>query len=97
MDMGKTLKTLEALDLPIGWHREDLKDFTGGGLPLLALIAGWLIVAVATLFGAPFWFDALQRIIRIKGSVEVRPKNNLRPAPKLSDGPSDSDLGHRFH
>ena len=68
MDMGKTLKTLEALDLPIGWHREDIKDFTGGGLPLLALIAGWLIVAVATLFGAPFWFDALQRIIRIKGS-----------------------------
>ncbi len=30
--------------------------------------AGWLITALATLFGAPFWFDALQSVIRLKGS-----------------------------
>jgi len=29
---------------------------------------GWLVTAVATLFGAPFWFDALQKITRLKGS-----------------------------
>jgi hypothetical protein len=29
---------------------------------------GWLITAVATLFGAPFWFDALERVVRLKGS-----------------------------
>jgi hypothetical protein len=68
MNVSKTLTTLKALDLPIGWSSEDVEDFTGGGVPLVTLIAGWLIVAVATLFGAPFWFDALQRIIRIKGS-----------------------------
>ena len=68
MDVSKTLDTLKALDVPIGWGSEDVKDFSGGGLPLLTLIGGWLIVAVATLFGAPFWFDALQRIIRLKGS-----------------------------
>ena len=28
----------------------------------------WLITAIATLFGAPFWFDALQQITRLKGS-----------------------------
>jgi hypothetical protein len=33
----------------------------------LALI-GWLITALSTLFGAPFWFDLLQTVIRLKGS-----------------------------
>lgn len=31
-------------------------------------VLGWLITAVAALFGAPFWFDALQSIIRLKGA-----------------------------
>jgi hypothetical protein len=31
-------------------------------------IIGWLITALATLFGAPFWFDALQSVIRLKGA-----------------------------
>jgi hypothetical protein len=31
-------------------------------------IGGWLITAFATVFGAPFWFDALQQIVRLKGS-----------------------------
>jgi hypothetical protein len=29
---------------------------------------GWLITAFAALFGAPFWFDVLQSVIRLKGS-----------------------------
>ncbi len=31
-------------------------------------VFGWLITALASLFGAPFWFDALQQIIRLKGA-----------------------------
>jgi hypothetical protein len=66
------LNALEALDVPVGWRIEDFKDFSNGGLPWvlsgLDLIVGWLITAVATLFGAPFWFDALQQTIRLKGT-----------------------------
>jgi hypothetical protein len=29
---------------------------------------GWLITALSTLFGAPFWFDLLQTVVRLKGS-----------------------------
>jgi hypothetical protein len=29
---------------------------------------GWLITTLATMFGAPFWFDALQNAIRLKGA-----------------------------
>jgi hypothetical protein len=31
-------------------------------------VIGWLITALATMFGAPFWFDALQNVIRLKGA-----------------------------
>ena len=31
-------------------------------------LLGWFITAVAALFGAPFWFDMLQSIIRLKGA-----------------------------
>jgi hypothetical protein len=35
---------------------------------MVGQVAGWLATAIATLFGAPFWFDALQGIIRLKGA-----------------------------
>jgi len=57
---------LQNMDVPLGWTQArfaDLKTTNG-----LDAIAGWLITAVATLFGASFWFDALGRIIRLKGS-----------------------------
>jgi hypothetical protein len=31
-------------------------------------ILGWFITATAAIFGAPFWFDTLQSIVRLKGS-----------------------------
>jgi hypothetical protein len=34
----------------------------------LEILAGWFLTAVATLFGAPFWFDMLQQFVRLKGS-----------------------------
>ena len=33
-----------------------------------ATVTGWAITAAATLFGAPFWYDALQRVVRLKGT-----------------------------
>ena len=31
-------------------------------------VAGWLITAGTTLFGAPFWFDLLQRAVQLRGT-----------------------------
>ena len=52
--------------LPVGWQADQLhldrwQDW-------VQRILGWLIVAIASLFGAPFWFDVLQSVVRIKGS-----------------------------
>jgi hypothetical protein len=32
------------------------------------MLTGWAITAFAALFGASFWFDALQQIVRLKGT-----------------------------
>jgi hypothetical protein len=49
--------------LPLGWPNGQL--FYNAGLPS---ILGWLITALASLFGAPFWFDLLQKAVRLKGA-----------------------------
>ncbi|MGA6973408.1 MAG: hypothetical protein WBY93_17410 [Candidatus Binatus sp.] len=60
------LALLETLGFPIGWSDEAFKNLqTWNGLEMLA---GWLITATATLFGAPFWFDMLEEFVRLKGS-----------------------------
>lgn len=48
---------------PFGWP---VPGFDWPKLPLM--IAGWLITASSTLLGAPFWFDTLQRVARIRSS-----------------------------
>lgn len=31
-------------------------------------MAGWLITATTALFGAPFWFDLMQRVVRMRAT-----------------------------
>ncbi len=38
------------------------------GLGFVLMLLGWLIAAAASLFGAPFWFDTLQRLIWVRGT-----------------------------
>ncbi len=40
-------------------------DFTAG---LLQAIGGWCIVGIASMLGAPFWFDLLGRLVNIRGA-----------------------------
>jgi hypothetical protein len=34
----------------------------------LVKLLGWLMTALAALFGAPFWFDTLQRFVSLRGT-----------------------------
>lgn len=65
------LAQFDQLGLPLGWTGWPVWQYFSENLPLLgwlSAIVGWLITALATLFGAPFWFDLLQRVTRLKGS-----------------------------
>jgi hypothetical protein len=71
--MPDTQKILEQLNttLPIGWPHgfwyNDKETLLSAGEFGIAFL-GWLIAAFSTLFGAPFWFDLLQNVVRLKGT-----------------------------
>lgn len=67
------MAALEALSLPIGWNRVPPTD----GWPVtwfLQQFVGLLLTALAITLGAPFWFDALNKIMTIRSTV--KPKDN---------------------
>lgn len=66
--------------MPIGWS-----SFPPRLDPAFALqVAGWLITAGTTLFGAPFWFDLLQRAVQLRGTG-AKPQAQAHPAAR-TDG-----------
>lgn len=60
------LQQMDALGVPIGWTGQRLSELESWSV--LEVLLGWLITAFATLFGAPFWFDALGRFVQLKGT-----------------------------
>lgn len=68
---AETLRQLWAL--PIGWSQ--FPPLLDAGFALQA--AGWIVTASTTLFGAPFWFDLLQRAVRLR-STGARPEDAVR-------------------
>jgi len=71
---AETLRQLWAL--PIGWTVFPPVLDTAFALQA----AGWLITAATTLFGAPFWFDLLQRAVQLRGTG-ARPEETPRVLP----------------
>jgi hypothetical protein len=57
-------------DLPTADPRAFPHDFAG----VLMRLVGWAFTALAASFGAPFWFDALSRIVNLRSS-------GSKPAP----------------
>jgi hypothetical protein len=73
-----------ALELPIGWSASERAKFSAtldadGFLPKLGeftlLLAGFLIVGLAGMLGAPFWFDILGKIMVIRSTVKPKEKS----------------------
>lgn len=52
------------LALPIGWTH--FPPAPNGDFMLQC--AGWIVTASTALFGAPFWFDVMQRVVRMRGT-----------------------------
>jgi hypothetical protein len=71
--------------LPIGWRT--FPPVLNADFALQ--VAGWLITATTALFGAPFWFDLMQRVVRMRATGAkpeelppvVRIEGKVAPAP----------------
>jgi hypothetical protein len=63
------LYDLWSRSLPFGWANVAVPQDAWDWAKTVALcLVGWLISAFSTLFGAPFWFDSLQKLARIRSS-----------------------------
>lgn len=68
---AEVVAELGKLGLPVGWTGWPIGTYFAQDLTLLGwltALTGWLITALATLFGAPFWFDLLQRVVKLRGA-----------------------------
>jgi hypothetical protein len=76
----ETLDRLEEMGVPLGWtdanRPHDAEDW-------LIAVAGWLATAVAVSFGAPFWFDLLNRYanLRVSGNKPATAVSSDAPGP----------------
>jgi hypothetical protein len=67
-----TLARLE--QLPVGWDASNTCKSGEAGCLLGTwrvqpqIVLGWLITAVASVFGAPFWFDMLGKLVKLRGA-----------------------------
>jgi hypothetical protein len=67
------LKQFNDLALPIGWSEKATPAIKASPL---AYVAGWLITGVAVAMGAPFWFNLLGNVLKLRAAG---------PKPKRAD------------
>lgn len=80
---SKALLQLESLELPIGWNyskstqkSSNSVNFSNG---VFCHIPGWLLTAIAISFGAPFWFDLMNKLVALRSSIKpTDPKDEFR-------------------
>lgn len=64
-DLLTAKQALPALqELPIGWQADSLCKLKE------TWFLGWLVTASASLFGAPFWFDLLKNLTRLRSATK---------------------------
>lgn len=67
--VAKDVGSLEELKIPLGWTSETRPDGGGDWAVTIALKAlGLLLTAAALTLGAPFWFDTLSKVARIRSA-----------------------------
>jgi hypothetical protein len=82
---GAAVKELKSLPVPLGWHSASMRH-DPQGFPFyrdwwmvwdfLTKVLGLGLTAVALTFGAPFWFDTLSKIARIRNSGAPPPASD---------------------
>lgn len=76
--LASSLGELKASGIAIGWTRKPIEqDMRGIPTPAgwALKVVGWFITAFAACLGAPFWFDALNRLMVVRSTVKPHEKS----------------------
>jgi hypothetical protein len=60
-----TYDDLKSFGLPVGWNKA---SWPSDGGDIILHVLGWVAVAIAASFGAPFWFDTLNKFVNLRTS-----------------------------
>jgi hypothetical protein len=89
------VNAVKQLSLPVGWGAENAPTTADTGEFILGVgrrIPGWVITIFAVSLGAPFWFDALSRVSRLRGSgVPEQPKTLSDRPPPVTSPPGETE------
>jgi hypothetical protein len=64
------------------WSKAWWEPFDDRFLHAMSVLVGWLMTAIAISLGAPFWFDMLNKIMVVRGTVKPQEKS----APEKAKG-----------
>ncbi|PWF45402.1 hypothetical protein [Massilia glaciei] len=82
---GVDPRAIDALfTLPIGW--QSFPPALDG--KFLLMVAGWMLTASTALFGAPFWFDLMQRTVQLRGAGAKPEEPRAAAAPVAAAAPA---------
>jgi hypothetical protein len=81
---------VEELGIPLGWTDDTTPDEFGR--EWLGKLAGLLLTAIALSFGAPFWFDVLSRLARLRGSGGREPPATMDDRPPSERPPASQPV-----
>jgi hypothetical protein len=94
-NVAVSVDKLQQLKLPIGWWIETRPSGgSGWAMTVLLKTIGLLMTAAAMTLGAPFWFDMLGRVARVRSAgtpplrVDPQPPVTWSPPPSPVDVPS---------
>jgi hypothetical protein len=75
-----SMSDLESLNLPIGWdHLPPRGPATNIFDYVFQIVVGILVTALAVTLGAPFWFDALNKVMVVRATVKPKEKSPDEP------------------
>jgi hypothetical protein len=79
----RLLEEVRELNLPLGWSSADpLRDPPSGLAGWLLKLLGLAVTVLALSLGAPFWFDLLSRVARLRSTgPPPPPASEARPQP----------------
>jgi hypothetical protein len=73
--VSNAIHTVTDLNLPIGWNHTSYNDFMVLDARTAWTVLGWFVTAFFLSFGAPFWFDLLNKLMVIRSTVKPREKS----------------------
>jgi hypothetical protein len=79
LEEGEVEKAVKELDLPLGWELsagDGPSEIPDDPLAVLAKLIGLALTVAAVMLGAPFWFDLLSKVMRVRSTGAPPPASD---------------------